>query len=204
MSKYITPSQLAKLKLAIKTSAHNPVAIAKYTEAKRQYDGVVTQLFTGDYRLSEVPTAGYVHQLQQEAASGDPLAEYRYAIIKDLHDSHEGRHIAAQQFKADRESLRQLLASGEAVTDDHVEQAKEIAAKNPSLENLAVSSGIKKRKEAQDNGTYVKPVAPEPRKVTQEDVKDAYDKAFQSHRPQDITEYTVLKRELASQEGEKA
>lgn len=200
MSNYITPSQLAKLKLAIRTSGHNRVAIAKYTEAQRNFDGAVAQLFTDGYTMAEVPTAGYVYQLQQEAQTGDPLAEYRYAIIKDLHDTHEGRHIASQQFKADRESLRQILASGEKVTEKHVEQAKEIAAKNPSIENLAVASGVKKRKEAQDNGTYTPPVVPEPRKVTPEDVKAAYDKAFQSHRPQDITAYTVLKRQLAEQE----
>ncbi|WP_429312087.1 hypothetical protein [Paenibacillus mucilaginosus] len=199
----ISAAKVRELKLEAKASGGNPHRMAKYAQAQRQFDDLIAAIFYDDYFYTSAPSEGYLRRLEEEAKSGDPAAETRYLLIKEVRDTNDNRHEAAKEFKRSISEMRQLLHSGDEVSEGTVFEARKIAAKNPTIENLAVVAQIERRHADQQAGTYVKPEPPATeRPVTKADVDAAYEKARASRgSTRHIAEYAVLKGKFEAQEA---
>ncbi|MFB6362493.1 hypothetical protein ACFCP7_00345 [Paenibacillus elgii] len=171
--------------------------------AKAKYESMKVSHFNKEFPYVEWPAQWYVDKLADHAKSGHSDAIIRYEMLKERRE-YMDRGIAGDDVKDFRENVQELhriINSGVEITEDVFKVASHVALENSSPENLALYSAIKARRQAQKDGEYITSEAPPvERKITQEDVGAALEKAKRSSSPHDIATYATLKRQFESQE----
>lgn len=93
--------------------------------------------------------------------------------------------------------------NGEIITQDDVNQAIHTAKASGRIEERVLISHLKRRLEEIKAGTFTAKTEDEQEKpkITEDDVKAAYEKSKTTHHIDDQVRYAVLKRQYEMQEG---
>lgn len=189
-----TLSQLEEMKVL---AAGNPRKIADYALAKKRYEETVAEFFNEEsgVKFYAHPTESYITELEAKAEkTGDPNDKARAAIMRDRFAHYAKEKTQHIDWRISRERLHDLLGSGGKVTQKDIDEAYRVARHNPTPEMSSLYSRLKSVKQAQEEGTYQPPAAPEPPKVTAEDVEAAREEAQRTSSTKDIAKYAALKR----------
>lgn len=147
MKPIITEKDLKELKIRAKGGSAEKRM--DYVKAKREFDRLKNEYFDGeDYPYTSAPDNTYVERLRQEAEeSEDEKAQIRYAMMKANREDLD-RRIAGddvKDFRLKREQVKRAVEEENKVTKKQVEEAKEVAAQNPTPGNVAAYSLLKRR-----------------------------------------------------------
>lgn len=190
--------KFAKLREMEKLSKGNPVKIAQYSAAKREYDDTIAAMFPAGAPFEFVgsPNESYVKDAEAHAATtGDADDLSRAAILRDRYEAYEDDKTAHMDLRTTATSLRAKLQNGEELTPKDVRDAWRLAKLNASIDNVALYSRIKREQENPSE----RPPAPEVVKVTAEDVEAAKAEAQRNPSPAVIARYASAKRDHKSQ-----
>lgn len=199
--KVVTEYDVEKLHIDAKAKGCRPLDMARYAQAKHEFEILKKSLFDHDKHIyTNSPADFYVERLAKEAESGDPDAVARYEIISKTVEQQKAKDDDFRDMRSTASDLRKLYADGGDVSDKHIRLAKGIAVRNPTAENMAMASLLSRRQAEQAAGTFAKPEAPEERKVTEDDVKAAYDKARKTSSTSDIARYSTLRQQYQAQQ----
>lgn len=153
MKDIVTAKDLEVMKLRAKGGT--PEQRAAYVKAKKQFDTLKKQLFNEDVPYARHPDKSYVKQLKKEAEkdTSDEIDKMRYHIIAsnraDLDARLEGND--GKSFRKMKHEVEEVVRSDDKnVTKGLVEKAKLVAKLNPSAENLAFYSLLKRRSQEQE------------------------------------------------------
>ncbi|WP_410770127.1 hypothetical protein [Fontibacillus sp. BL9] len=196
-----TFAQLEEMKVM---AAGHPEKIAKYSQAKKQYDEMIAEFFNEESGVKFIahPLESYVAEIEAKAEeSGDPGDKARAIIMRDRLNHYEKEKTKHVDWRTSRERLRSLIDIGAKISDKDIREAERVARHNPSAESRVLYARLKTVKQAQEDGTYTPPAPPETPKVTAEDVEAALTKAQKTSATRDIAEYSALKRKFEAQEG---
>jgi hypothetical protein len=147
----ITTNRLEELKTIARGGSDRQRA--DYVLAQKKHDEMV-QLFFKDEGIDflERPSEGALNEFKTayEADPEDLLAKARYMMIKAQYDASQRETINQKyhDFRLQRQEVRDIAADPEAkVTPAILEQARQVAAQNPTTENRAAYALIKRRLE---------------------------------------------------------
>ncbi len=186
----------------------NPKKMAEYTQAKRKYDDMIAEFFNEEDGVEYIPTPTpyYVEELERRAENGTDRDKARAIILRERYDARENKkNNHHHKIKATKSELRDKLGRGDEITAQDMEDAYWLSRHNPSSENLALYSQLKRAHEnptIQDGRQAEHSAKLESDKVTPEKVQQAYDKAKETGRMTDHVAYASLKRKLADQSDE--
>lgn len=145
----VTEAKVEELRIAAKASGR-PQEIARYSKAKTEFEELKARLFDGEqYTYAVSPVEHYIERLAKEAESGDETAILRYQMMKANRDHIDNHHEEARLLKEGIASMRRLLTEGGEVTNAHLSAARKIIVQNPSPENLATYSMLKRQQASQ-------------------------------------------------------
>lgn len=152
MENVLTAKDLEIMKLVAKGG--NAEQRATYVNARKQFETLKEQLFDEDTPYARHPDKSYVKQLKQEAEKdgADEVDKLRYHIIAsnraDLESRLDGQD--GRSFKKLKGEVEEAVRSEKTrVTKGLIEKAKTVAKMNPSAENLAYYSLLKRRYKSQ-------------------------------------------------------
>lgn len=197
----VTLKRIKELEYEARRTGHTEKRAA-WSEAKREYERLKTALFDEETPYADSPADDYVERLRIAAESGEEVAVMRYEMMRERREKIDRgiRWDDARELRAMTEELRRVLESGEKVMKKHVEAASRVAMDFGSTDNRVLYSAMKARYEAQKDGSIEHSTPDDPPKVTEEDIKDAGEKARISGRIEDRVHFATLKQKMREQE----